>query len=204
MSAYYDLFESPCPKNKRDKGESPVLHARPVGGCTHTTEEILQIISQECTLTPADLKAALSALSACIVRYLGHGDRVQLDGIGNFSISLNCKPVTEAKGVRSQDVSFRQVNMQPDPELAQKLKTMKLYRTPASTQKYKMEKEKRMLVLNRALDEEPFITRSRYRRLTGVSEYVVINDLETLVANGTLGCKSTRKSKFYYRKGTVL
>lgn len=204
MSAYYDLYESPRPNNKKKEGEVPILHARPVGGRTHTTEEILKIISQECTLTPADLKAAMSALSDCIVRYLGNGDRVQLDGIGNFSISLNCKPATETKEVRSQDVSFKQVNLQPAPELAQKLKTMKLYRTPSSAQKYKMESEKRLLVLNRALDEEPFITRSRYRRLTGLSEYAAVKELNELTANGVLECRSMRKSKLYYRKGTVL
>lgn len=204
MSAYYDLYESPCPNNQKRKEEAPVLHARPVGGRTHTTEEILQIISQECTLTEADLKAAMAALSDCIVRYLSNGDRVQLDGIGNFSVSLNCKPVTEAKEVRSQDVSFKQVNVLPAPELARKLKTMKLYRTPSSTQKHKMEEEKRMLLLNLALDKEAFITRGSYRRLTGISEYAAIKELERLVADGLLACKSTRKNKFYYRKGTVL
>lgn len=203
MSAYYDLYESPMPGKRENEGEEPVLYARPVGGMTHTTEDIIRIISQECTLTPADLKAALTALSDSVARYLERGDRVQLDGIGSFSISLNCKSVTDAKQVRSHDVSFRHVNMQPAPELTRKLKYMKLYRTPASTQKDKMNREKRLLLLNHKLDREPFVTRKMYRRLTGISEYAVAKELEELVKEGVLECGGTRHSKYYYRKESV-
>lgn len=199
MSAYYDLYESPVPGNQNNDGEGVILHARPVGGTTHTTEELIKRISEGCTLTPADLKAVLVALSDCIASHLQNGDRVQLDGIGNFSVSLNCKKVTEAKDVHSHDVSFRHVNIQPAAELTRKVKFMKLYRTPSSTRKNKMEKETRLALLNRKLDEEQFITRKMYKWYTGISQYAAAKELEELVNEGALVCRGTHHAKFYYR-----
>ncbi len=203
MSGFYDLYETPCPASKKQERET-VLHARPVGSKTYTLEDAVRQISQKCTLTPGDVKAALVELTDYIATNLREGNRVQLDGLGNFSISLKCKPATDRKEVRSQDVHFNRIHFQSAVSLNKRLQTMKLYRLPDSMQKIQSTREERLEVLLQKLETEPFVTTRMYRRMTGLSDYAVKKDLTAFAEEGILVCNASRHAKFYYKKGTVI
>lgn len=203
MSGYYDLYETPCPDSQKEN-RGVVLHARPVNSKTYTLDDAIRRISEKCTLSPGDVKATLSELTDYIVTNLRDGNRVQLEGLGNFSISLKCKPTTDYKDVRSQDVSFQRINFLPSVSLTDRLKTIRLLRNPESRRKRQLTKEQRMKLLNNKLEKELFVTTPMYRSMTGLSVYAVKKELTELVSEGVLICNTSQRVRFYYKKGTIL
>ena len=49
-----------------------------------TTDQIAKRLAAESTVTPADVKAVLEALSGVMGDYMAQGRSVRLDGIGSF------------------------------------------------------------------------------------------------------------------------
>ena len=53
-------------------------------GSTVTTDQIAKRLAAESTVSPADVKAVLEALSGVMGDYMAQGRSVKLDGIGSF------------------------------------------------------------------------------------------------------------------------
>ena len=66
-------------------------HARVVSSGQISTEQLAKEINQECSLTPADIKAVLVSLSDKLAKHLSEGHKVYLEGIGHFQVNLRCK-----------------------------------------------------------------------------------------------------------------
>ncbi|MBO4905691.1 MAG: HU family DNA-binding protein [Bacteroidaceae bacterium] len=91
-----------------------------------TTRELAQTIENACTLTQADIVAVLNALSTVLGNELLAGNRVQLDGIGTFSLSVKGEIKRDKNGKPLlHDASVRDVLFTPSMELKGRMKDAK-------------------------------------------------------------------------------
>ena len=72
-----------------------------------TTEQVAKRIAAESTVSPADVKAVLSALSGVMGDYMSQGLSVKLDGIGSFYFTADSR----GNGVETEaEVTASQIN----------------------------------------------------------------------------------------------
>lgn len=193
MSAIYKMKENP-PKSR--KGKKVVLHPRIVPKGTMDTESIIALAADRSTFTPGDLDGALRLFADILGEMLRNGYVVKLDGIGYFSVSLQSRPVTDKKELRSESVHFKNVNFRCCAELKKRLKEMPLSRLkePKKTNYTIEERERRVLWY---LERHPYLTTMDYRGLNACSDYRARKELAQLVADGVLTEIGIRKVKMY-------
>lgn len=97
-------------KDNISKAPKKGYYAQVVTKGTIDTTSLCHIISSGCTLTVADLRAAIEALSSSIANCLMDGYNVNIDGIGTFSISAESKVVDAEEDLRAPSVSVKNVN----------------------------------------------------------------------------------------------
>lgn len=97
-------------KDNISKAPKKGYYAQVVTKGTVDTTSLCHLIANGCTLTVADLRAALEALSSSIANCLMDGYNVNLDGIGTFSVSAESKIVDSEDELRAPSVSVKNVN----------------------------------------------------------------------------------------------
>lgn len=179
----YDFFESP----DYDESGARRLHIRPVNTRRHTTENVCEYVEKVCTLTRADIKAVLSAVSDYIADRLATGGTVQLDDIGTISLSLSAtidnsgeKPTVV--GDITSNIRFR-ADMRLKRRLADARYHCRRTLTPTAREK---RREKRDAVLQRLLNEKGFVTVFDYYMAAGISYSGASRYLLGKAAEGTI------------------
>lgn len=196
MSAMYDLVEKPNPKGDDEK---QLLYPRIVSSGTISTEKLIERITGACSLTPGDVKSAIIGISDVMAEYLKDGYTVELGDIGYFSPSIKGRGVSNKKEIRSTAISFDNVNFR-----ASKKFRNSLYGTLERAQygfrkSSKMSDEKRKELLERYLDEQAFITRPEYTKLTGLLKNKALQELKMFVEKGVL-CTHGRGNQTVFMK----
>jgi len=107
MSIPYRLTE--LKDNISDKPKKG-YYAKVITRGTIDTLSLCKGISSSCTLTVADLRAAIEAISESVATYLKDGYNVYIDGLGTFSLSAESKIVDDTKEIKSQSVKVKNVN----------------------------------------------------------------------------------------------
>lgn len=97
-------------KDNISKAPKKGYYAQVVTKGTVDTTSLCHIISSGCTLTVADLRAAIEAISSCIANCLMDGYNVNIDGLGTFSVSAESKVVDDEDDLRAPSVSVKNVN----------------------------------------------------------------------------------------------
>ena len=97
-------------------------YAQAVTKGTVDTATLCRDIAAECTLTIADMRAAIAALSQSIANRLLNGYNVYLDGIGTFSISAESKLVESQKDMSSKDIKVKSINYRSAVSLKEEMK----------------------------------------------------------------------------------
>ena len=99
MAVKFEFYESPNTIGTRKKR----YHARVVNRERISTDHLAQEIHHSSSLTVADIKATIIALSEKLAYHLKDGARVHIEGIGYFHISLTC-PETPTIPVTNQEI----------------------------------------------------------------------------------------------------
>lgn len=97
-------------KDNISKAPKKGYYAQVVTKGTVDTTSLCHIISSGCTLTVADLRAAIEAISTSIANCLMDGYNVNIDGLGTFSVSAESKVVESEDDLRAPSVSVKNVN----------------------------------------------------------------------------------------------
>lgn len=118
MSIKFEFYETPDPSGEK----TGKYHARAVTRVTVDTEQLISEIHESTTLSPADIKAALTALSDKLILHLGRSERVHMEGIGFFQPTLTYKRDIEPDKTRSQSVWFKSVKYRADIKVKEGLK----------------------------------------------------------------------------------
>lgn len=114
MSIPYKLTEV-----KDNISEQPKrgYYAKVVTRGTIDTLTLCKDISRTCTLTVADVRAAIEAISESLTMYLKNGYNVYIDGLGTFSISAESKRVEDEEEMKGQAVKVKNINFRSSVRL---------------------------------------------------------------------------------------
>lgn len=109
MSLKFGWYKTPVPEGKEDK---MLPHARVIPQGTLNTKRMCKIISDNSTISSADVKGVLEALNFWMSFYLAEGNSIELDGLGYFSPTLKSRQTIDEKGrnkviVQVDTVAFR-------------------------------------------------------------------------------------------------
>ena len=100
----------------------PTSCARVITRDTKRMNDICEYISECSSVTSADIKGVLEALTSYIGRELSYGYSVELEGLGHFSPSVKSKEVTDQKGNTKSSASIHGVNFRCSPRLKEMVK----------------------------------------------------------------------------------
>ena len=193
--AKYQLYENAALSAAKNEGEKRI-YARPVNSVTFTTGDAIEAIQQKCTLTSTDIIAVVEALRGYVQQVLKNGDRMKLDGLGTFSVSLSCKKAETEKEIRAKDIRFAQMNFRAAPEMNRELKKLQLERSAAG-RKTDSSIDDRWASVVRFLSQNGVMTSQDYLALSGATRYRSYEDLKQWKTEGKLSVKGSAHSKFY-------
>lgn len=197
MSAQYALFENPNPKKD---GEKQPLHARIVQGRTIRLDRLSEEISAFSSFSPADIRGLLQAFSDQIAAHLEDGNSVELEGLGHFSVSLNCPKVMSPKQIRAEDIHFKTVNFRCSSSLKNKLKDMQVKRAANSAKDDGYTTDERMVHILRYLEEKDTLQSSECMGLNQCTRYMALKDLQYLLEKNKIVKLGHNKNVVYALK----
>lgn len=177
------MFKNP---GKESEEEKATLHARLVNQRIIHTEELAEDISDACSFNTADVKGMLEALKRRLAFHLKYGAVVELEGIGTFSVSLKCPPLTEEKDIKPKHVRFSKVVFRCSKELRSGLKYMEIERSDGGSRLKVLPSDKRKANILRYLQQNETISSSYCRGLNGCSKYMALKDLDELRKEGKI------------------
>ena len=115
MSIEYDFYKTNGALAKKQP-----YHVRVVEHSTVHSEELAQNIQAGTTLTVADIKGALSALTSEVASQLCMGHRVHLKGLGYFSLSIDGEVTTDKNSqLKLKNPRVRTIRFLPEEHLLQ-------------------------------------------------------------------------------------
>lgn len=183
MPAKYDFYETP--KQKGSKKHTR-YHARIVGSETIKTEDLSKRISGSCSLTTSDIIATLDALVREMVTEMKRGNRIHLEGLGFFKLTLSCPPVKSTHQIRAESIHFKSVAFRPEIGLKKKFNYLELERIEDKRHSRKHEDEEVERRLTNYFQNNPHITSLQFRRLLGLTQSTAYRKLDLLVKEGKL------------------
>lgn len=197
MCAKYTFYKNPP---NRETGETGSLYAKVVSGGKITTDLLADEIADMCSFTPGDVKGVIRALSDRLAFHLKYGETVDLDGIGNFSVTLKTpKDITSPKQIRAESISFNNVVYRSSPQLKQQLRAMPLERAVLPKRKEQAEEERLQRIVNK-LETSHLISSSDCMSFNQCSRYQALKDLKKLHEQGKLLRLGRGKQKYYVLK----
>lgn len=194
MPAQYDFYKNPIPKGSNRK---PRLHARIVTRGTTTTEKLAEDIHSRCTLSTADVMAALVSLSEVITDRLMDGERIYIKGLGYFQMTLRCPPVKTPKEIRAESIKFKSIAFRPEAELKKELKNTQFVRATYKNHSNRYsEIEVDGLLTGFFMDNE-YITRREFQELCGFTKGTANRRLVAMIKEGKLKKEGLAKFPVY-------
>ena len=115
MAIQFEFYKNP--PNRRKKDEEPSYHPRVVNFQHVTTQKLAREIHMATTFGKAEVEAMLMELSRCMGNHLCEGERVHLDGIGYFQITLQATEPVHSLTTRADKVKLKSINFQADRNL---------------------------------------------------------------------------------------
>lgn len=110
----YDFYANP---SKSSDTQKSAYHIRICNQQVIDTNQLVKAISNQCTLTPADIKAVLTAFNGEVSYHLQRGEIVTLDGLCRFEISLTTTTGLCTGKENGNSVVLKRINVQPDNKL---------------------------------------------------------------------------------------
>jgi predicted histone-like DNA-binding protein len=102
----------------KDAGDAPrKLYAQAVNNGYVTFSELCEDISENCTLTSADVKAVMDRMNFTLDKHLRAGRIVQFGEIGNFRMSVGSSGSTEAKEFHTAQIRKPKIVFTPGGRL---------------------------------------------------------------------------------------
>lgn len=197
MCAKYAFYKNPP---NRETGETGSLYAKVVSGGKITTDQLADEIAGRSTFSSGDVKGVVKALSEMLHYHLSEGETVDIDGIGNFSVTLKTpKDITDPKQIRAESIRFNNVVYRTSPELKHKLKTIPLVRAVLPKRKDLAEEERLANILSKLKDER-LVSSTDCMLFNHCSRYQALKDLKKLNEQGKITWLGRGKQKYYVLK----
>lgn len=191
----FDFYTVPDSKNKNEK----IFCVRPVVQRTITTDDLADRIEKECTLTRADVKAVLEALSNNIASCLANGERVHLPNLGYFNLKLKSDVKIDPDKTKANHISYDTTNFTPDKGFNNQLGDMTFRRCPLQHGKRPAE-EKVLEKLKQFFDSgKTMFARTYIEAAFGVSRSTAQRIIKDLLKSGKIINGNTKKNPVYIK-----
>ena len=132
MAIQFEFYKNPQPEKE---GEEPSYHPRVVNFQHVTSQRLAMEIHQATTFGKSEVEAMLMELSRCMGNHLREGERVHLDGIGYFQITLQTTEPVEIDNKLTEyfvtNVALTRSRMQSLCEFTQSMAARQLRRLKA-------------------------------------------------------------------------
>lgn len=174
--------------------ENPTMAVSVVNSEVITTADLAKDINRACSITEADVVAVLQALGQRIGDALLDGNRVEIDHIGTFGLSLTCKNKRKEEHITSKDIEVKRIVFSPCTALQHAMRGAVIVSGgPTGT------KQLTDAVIEKRLTEffttHQSIQRSEFEQVCECSRYAALAKIKTLVKAGKLlviGKQNTR------------
>lgn len=195
MSAKYDFYLTPQPKDKQDKVR---YHARVVIDRTLSTEDITEEIAKRGIIKKAIAKAVLDEAADIIQMMMKDGYAVKLDGIGSLRISAKSPAVRSKREIRAESIKFGGVVFKPEKRLLRKLKNVKFEKVEYSQNSSNISEIEIDGKLTDYFKDHAYITTKEMQYLCGLSNHTALRRLKERVEAGKLIHPGHLRSAFYF------
>ena len=195
MAIQFELYKSPNPKDEEDK---ELYHARVVNFQHIDTDYLAKEIQQATSLTEGDVKAVLESLSHFMGSRLREGERVHLDGIGYFRVSLTTiEPVVAATKRKLTKVKMAGVKFRADQKLKNEIGTIKAKALKANEHSAKLTDKEIDRRLTNYFATRPFMTRNDFQSVCGMMRTTAMRHIRRLRTEGKLKNEGTMLQPIY-------
>ena len=195
MAIQFELYKSPARKDEEDK---ELYHARVVNFQHIDTDYLAKEIQQATSLTEGDVKAVLESLSHFMGSRLREGERVHLDGIGYFRVSLTTtERVVAATKRKLTKVKMAGVKFRADQKLKNEIGTIKAKALKANEHSAKLTDKEIDRRLTNYFATRPFMTRNDFQSVCGMMRTTAMRHIRRLRTEGKLKNEGTMLQPIY-------
>ena len=180
----YQLYERNDLTGKSTK-KNPTMGVSVVSSRVVTTKEMADDINHASSVTQSDVAAVLQAVGQRIAEALLDGNRIEIDHVGTFSLTLTCGNKRKEDYITSKDISVSRISFTPCAELWKQMRRAQIVSGGPTGNKHLTDAtiEKRL--------EEYFATndslsRSTFERICECSRHTALTKLKELVKAGRL------------------
>ena len=180
----YQLYERNDLTGKSTK-KNPTMGVSVVSSRVVTTKEMADDINHASSVTQSDVAAVLQAVGQRIAEALLDGNRIEIDHVGTFSLTLTCGNKRKEDYITSKDISVSRISFTPCAELWHAMRGAQIVSGGPTGNKHLTDAtiEKRL--------EEYFATndslsRSTFERICECSRHTALTKLKELVKAGKL------------------
>lgn len=180
----YQLYERNDLTGKSTK-KNPTMGVSVVSSRVVTTKEMADDINHASSVTQSDVAAVLQAVGQRIAEALLDGNRIEIDHVGTFSLTLTCGNKRKEDYITSKDISVSRISFTPCTELWHAMRGATIVSGGPTGNKHLTDAtiEKRL--------EEYFAThnslsRSTFERICECSRHTALTKLKELVKAGKL------------------
>ena len=197
MAILFDFYHSPSAQQEGEEKEER-FHARVVSNQTLGLEEMVQNISQRCTLTKGDILAVMGELSDEVANGLLRGKQVNVPGIGLFSLSLKAPRDANPDKTLARHIEVKRVEFRADYQLRQRVKEQAVFeRSREKVHSARIDRTEMEALLTEHFKRHAYITRNGFEELCHLTRSTAARHLRRLVAEGRLINTGTRRNPIY-------
>lgn len=183
MPVNYDFYENPKLPGSTKRTR---YHARVITKGTVSSEQLAEEIHERCSLSTADVAAALLALSQITAEKLKDGYNVHIEGIGHLQLTLQCPPIQSPKEIRAESIHFKSIAFRPSASLKRKLQATRFVRQEEkSHSKLRAEEDIDQRVADYFQKHET-LTRAQFQSLCGLTYTTAVRHLKRLREAGKI------------------
>ena len=183
MPVNYDFYENPKLPGSTKRTR---YHARVISKGTVSSEQLAEEIHERCSLSTADVAAALLALSQITAEKLKDGYNVHIEGSGHLQLTLQCPPIQSPKEIRAESIHFKSIAFRPSASLKRKLQATRFVRQEEkSHSKLRAEEEIDQRVADYFQKHET-LTRAQFQSLCGLTYTTAVRHLKRLRETGKI------------------
>lgn len=193
MAIEFEFYQSPHTFGEKTKKYYPKV----VNYRTVTTQELAEEIHSGSTLTTADIRATIDTLSYQIAQHLSESERVHVEGIGFFEVSLQCPETENPKETRAGKVKFKSVNFRADKALKEKMHKAQTIRSKRKVHSSAFSPEKMDEKLTVYFQTNLFLMRRDLEQLCGLTQITANRQLKRLIEEKKLKNIATRYHPVY-------
>ena len=180
----YQLYERNDLTGKSTK-KNPTMGVSVVSSRVVTTKEMADDINHASSATQSDVAAVLQAVGQRIAEALLDGNRIEIDHVGTFSLTLTCGNKRKEDYITSKDISVSRISFAPYAELWHAMRGATIV-SGGPTGNKKLSNATIEKRLEEYFTTHDSLSRSTFERICECSRHTALTKLKELTQRGFL------------------